>query len=170
MPTVHVCVCTAGTSELRGLTRSLKDLAACSTSDPLPFGVFIPRDAKVWMDVKAMPADFARDDLNPKCMEQGLVNTLLVTALVEPGEACSNSLLNLLHGQLEVWEIPQTPLKVRDDCCYWLYINTSDVGSEASGFQQHYPATHEWVEDRQLLAGCLPVIGPPERRIGRGDT
>jgi len=42
------------------------------------------------MGIKAVPAACARDDLDPEGVQQGLVDTLLVTALVEQGETRSN--------------------------------------------------------------------------------
>jgi hypothetical protein len=99
------------------------------------------------MGVKAVPAACARDDLDPEGVQQGLFDTLVITALVEPGETRSNPISYLLHGWLEVREVPQTALKVRDDRCHWLHVNASDRGPETRSFQQHDPATHEGIED-----------------------
>src|SRR5712691_3670773 len=86
MPPLHFRVRTALTTQPRCLARSLQNPAACPARDPLPVGFRIPRDTKAWMGVKAVPAAFAGDDLNPQGMEQGLVHTLVVTALIKPGE------------------------------------------------------------------------------------
>src|SRR6266446_2502574 len=74
----------------------------------------------------------------------------------------------MLHGWFEIREVPQTPLKVRDDRGHWLHVNAADCGSEASSFQHHHSAAHEWIEDGQLFTGCLAVIGWPELSIGGG--
>jgi hypothetical protein len=122
------------------------------------------------MGVKAVPAACARDDLDPEGVQQGLVDTLLITALIEPGETRSNSLSYLLHGGLEVRQVPQPALEVRDDRCHWFYVNTTDGGPETRRFQQHDPAAHEGIEDGYVRTRRLAIVGWPKRRIGGGDS
>src|SRR4051812_5637912 len=99
------------------------------------------------MGVKAVLAACARDDLDPEGVQQGLVDPLLITALIEPGETRANPLSNLLHGWLEVREVPQAALEVRDDRGHWLHVNAADGGPETRRFQQHDPTAHEGIED-----------------------
>src|SRR5262245_55409501 len=100
------------------------------------------------MGVKAVPAACARDDLDPEGVQQGLFDTPLITALIEHSKTRSNALSDVLHGWIEIRQVPQTALKVRDNRCHWLHVNAPDGGSETGSFQQHDPAAHEGIEDR----------------------
>ena len=122
------------------------------------------------MCLKAISAVWTLDHLYPKEMEDRSLDTPGINASVQRTEGGTDTLLKLLKGRPEIWEVRHLQLKSCHYTCYRIHIDTDDLCTEAARFHDGCPATYERIEYRVTTKVGGAVVRTPEVVVGISGT